>query len=263
MPFSAPSPCRSVSFNLSQRTSYIYYYKILALSRFMFNYPQMQTNSLSQCLNEELSAISQKLGALTSNCIQNGNSAELTAVQALQSEVVKSAKNMRQVLQEWELIKQRIASPLTITATEPTDATAGEPTAEEMTTSERRARQGLQATVHWNLLGVDLPDSVIKNNNAKDAFLATLKVLSVTLPVETLNKINHLRVGRSVVISDNPQVDFPMRNEKPRGTTQIGDTTMFVLTDTSTANKVEYLDAISEALTNGQRSIESLPFDRE
>ena len=217
---------------------------------------QMQNNepNLSQTLTNSVGAVSLRLGELTTHAIASGDNERLQLLHGIQSAVVQSAKRLRDALNAWNDILEKIPA---------VEATPEAPAAEE-TPSERRSPQGLSVTIRWAPLAIaTVPDTVIKNNIAKDGYLAALEKLAAVLPPEQFRSLNLIRIGRTTVLSDNPQRDFPSRTGETRSNTQIGTTGIFALTDSATAAKAEYLCAIGAALAPGQTPIEAMPIERD
>ena len=108
---------------------------------------------------------------------------------------------------------------------------------------EKLTKKGeLEVIVDWVACGVSRPKTVLAEYKASGTLVAFLAEINTVLGLKALVRLTQLKVNRGPLISGNPQVDF--RNEK-RGTPyayhQIPGTSLFVLTHSSTDEKLEII----------------------
>ena len=115
---------------------------------------------------------------------------------------------------------------------------------------EAPARSGeVEIIMDWPACGLPRPRVAVSEPKASDTLVAFISELNTTLGPDSLRKLTQLKVSRGPLLSENPAADF--LNSK-RGTQyahqQVPGTPFFVLTHSSTDEKLEVIRAAWRAL---------------
>jgi hypothetical protein len=114
--------------------------------------------------------------------------------------------------------------------------------------STKGARSNISVTIRWDLIDKGSPEC-IHESNASVTLAITLARLSQVLGQKELAKLTDLKVSRGPLVSRNPSRDYLNKRSGREYTSQpIPGANMHVLTNTSTQEKIEALDAIPGVL---------------
>lgn len=110
-------------------------------------------------------------------------------------------------------------------------------------------RGPLAIEIDWSSIGLPLPKQLICERKASDTLRVLMENILAQFGDETLEKLASLRVNRAPPLSRCPQEDFLNRK---RGITyqnqRIGDSAWYVLTHSSTNEKIEFVGQLARAL---------------
>jgi hypothetical protein len=113
----------------------------------------------------------------------------------------------------------------------------------------RESRQKLKVEIDWKWAGKSRDVETVREHTGSETMRRTMELLERELGFAALEKLTQLRVSRGPLVSKNPEVDF--RN-RASGTAYaylaIGRTPFFVLTNTSTPEKVGHVNLIAKQL---------------
>lgn len=125
-------------------------------------------------------------------------------------------------------------------------------------TTTRAARTKPVITIHWRLAGHDLEDETIDEGKGADTLAHYLERLVAVLGGDILPVIQRIRMGGSGLVSQSPHSDFvnPATGEL-YGFKNIGGTTWFVKTQSSTNQKDEQIHQIKTLLGLPSQAIET------
>lgn len=121
----------------------------------------------------------------------------------------------------------------------------------------RSARSKVRVRINWTDLGKNLPPEEISLSKGSDTLSATLDRLAAVLGIDVLEKLRSFAVSRGPLVSQSPSTDFVNRaNGRLYQHQRIGLTQYYVLTHSSTPEKVDYLRQVHRFLGAPKEAIE-------
>ncbi|HOX00924.1 MAG TPA: hypothetical protein P5555_01305 [Candidatus Paceibacterota bacterium] len=114
---------------------------------------------------------------------------------------------------------------------------------------QARTHGNLTVTVHWSMLGVDIPDDTIQEPTAAETHASFISRLITQFGPEMSGKLQRIAVARSYPLSENPKQDFlNPRTREAYSHKPVPGTSLFLFTNTSTSEKRDDILALCRTL---------------